>query len=118
MEPDCVFCDRTKFEERIAGDDGKFWKITTLGQISDGGYMLEVPKRHVSCIGAMEEQEINLLAMAENKMRFVLSQEYKTRHVAFFEHGIVGQTVKHAHLHFIPEKLSITGRIKKDFPDS
>lgn len=35
-----------------------------------------------------------------------------------FEHGIVGQTVKHAHLHIIPEIRIIADRIKKDFPSS
>ena len=118
MTNDCVFCDRTKFEERLIGECEDFWKIATLGQISDGGYVLLTPKRHVSCVGDMEKSEIDLLASKEKKMGIVLSREYKTRHIAFFEHGIVGQTVKHAHLHFIPEKLSITKRIKKDFPDS
>ena len=118
MEIGCVFCDRTKFEERLVGETQEFWNIATLGQISNGGYMLLVPKSHVSCIGAMEQEKINLLAAAEKKMRFVLSAAYNARHIAFFEHGIVGQTVKHAHLHFIPEKLSIAKRIQKDFPDS
>lgn len=60
MESDCVFCDRSKFEERLCGETKDFWIIATLGQITDGGYVLLVPKRHVECVGAMDKNEVNL----------------------------------------------------------
>ena len=35
-----------------------------------------------------------------------------------FEHGIVGQTIEHAHLHILPVALDLTTQIRKDFPNS
>jgi hypothetical protein len=38
--------------------------------------------------------------------------------VVLFEHGQVGQTVPHAHLHVVPVFLDMTDWIKGDFPDA
>jgi len=35
-----------------------------------------------------------------------------------FEHGIVGQTVKHAHIHVVPADVRLFEKITKDFPKS
>ncbi|MDO8442916.1 MAG: HIT family protein [bacterium] len=118
MNNDCPFCDRTKVKERIVWEDDSFYIIATLGQISNGGYVLLVPKNHVSCLGAMTKSEIELLETLRQKIGSAISKEYGVAPGIIFEHGIVGQTVKHAHLHFIPENSDITARILKDFPDS
>lgn len=112
---DCVFCDRSKFEERLCGETKDFWIIATLGQITDGGYVLLVPKRHVECVGAMEKEEANLLEKLMTKAKSALLKEYRTEGI-LFEHGIVGQTIKHAHIHMVPAQCTITGRIYRDFP--
>lgn len=117
MDSDCAFCDRTKFEERIIGEDKNFWIIATLGQITDGGYTLLVPKKHIPCIGAMGFKEIEHFEDLAKRIRLALSVEYGIWPVNFFEHGIVGQTIKHAHIHFVPENWQITERILKDFPE-
>lgn len=44
-----------------------------------------------------------------------LEDEYK-QPVTFFEHGIVGQTIKHAHLHIFPAKVNLKTQIRLDFP--
>lgn len=112
----CVFCDKAQFEERLAGESERFWIIATLGQISNGGYLLLVPKRHVLCVGAMETSELKELEAMREKIHEAVLQEYGIPPKIVFEHGIVGQTIKHAHLHLIPEAASITERIRKDFP--
>ena len=38
--------------------------------------------------------------------------------VTIFEHGIVGQTIKHAHLHLLPGAADLTSKIRADFPSS
>ena len=93
-----------------------FWIITTLGQITNGGYLLLVPKRHVSCIGALDKTEATIIDAAQEQISTALRKEYKAEAVALFEHGIVGQTISHAHLHLLPAKLDITHRIVDDFP--
>lgn len=113
----CVFCDRSQFEERLCGETKEFWIIATLGQITDGGYVLLVPKRHVECVGAMAEPEADRLGSLVDVTRGILYKEYRKVSVVF-EHGIVGQTFKHAHIHVFPENVFLSDRIFRDFPNS
>ncbi|MEX2090736.1 MAG: HIT domain-containing protein [Candidatus Paceibacterota bacterium] len=97
-----------------------FYLIATLGQII-GGYVLVIPKEHVSCIG-------DLTNVSEKGREFLrrtvrsLWKEYGggsvLPQVTTFEHGIVGQTVKHAHIHAIPAVINMTRRIQSDFPSA
>ena len=117
MNESCVFCDRKNFEERIVWENDNFFIIATLGQITDGGYVLLTPKKHVLFCGAMDNKEIEEAEILSNKIVSLLIEEYDVPGVSIFEHGIVGQTVKHAHLHFIPGYYDVTESIYKDFPE-
>jgi len=115
----CVFCDRSQFEERLCGETKDFWIIATLGQITDGGYLLLVPKRHVECIGAMTSKEAKLLDKLGVRVCDALIQEYGgAPDLIMFEHDIVGQTIKHAHLHMLLGNYIIAQKILSDFPNS
>ena len=114
MDKHCPFCDPGQFEERLVGSIGSFHVIATLGQISEGGYLLLVPKVHTLCLGSLPNMRELEWAIAH--MRNALMKEYAMRSVTLFEHGIVGQTVPHAHLHLIPEAVAIGGRVRNDFP--
>src|SRR3989344_3568042 len=116
METSCVFCDRGNFEERLAGEDENFWTIATLGQITNGGYLLLVPKNHTPCIGTLEPSDITHIGPLVRRIQEAQSAEYGAAHGFIFEHGIVGQTVKHAHIHIVPAQCKITQRVKTDFP--
>lgn len=113
----CVFCDKSQFIERLIGETADFWIIATLGQITDGGYILLVPKRHVECIGAMKRGEVERLKKWTYTIDRALYKEYGVGAEIYFEHGIVGQSVKHAHLHLIPLSLGISSKIYIDFPN-
>ena len=117
MDNNCVFCDRTKFEERIVAENKDWYLIATLGQITDGGYVLIIPKRHVPCIGAMKEQEIVKIEDISRVASYSIEIEYGIRPIVF-EHGIVGQTIQHAHLHLLPARVRMCSRIYHDFPNS
>lgn len=116
MERPCVFCDRSQFEERLIGETSSLYFIATLGQITDGGYTLIIPKRHVSCLGAMEGVELVEVDLAMRDAANAIDAEYGTKPLVF-EHGIVGQTIQHAHLHLLPTAIDLTERIRKDYPD-
>lgn len=118
MVADCVFCDKSKFEERLVGETKDSWIIATLGQISNGGDLLLVPKKHIACVGAMEKKSIELLTNSARTIYLALNAEYQCVRPLVFEHGIVGQTIEHAHLHFIPETCNITKRVRVDFPQN
>ena len=123
MDSYCFFCDRTKledqtkFKERTITENMDFYIVATLGQITNGGYTLIIPKRHAPCVGAMKEQEIveidNIMQTASDYVEV----EYGIRPI-IFEHGVVGQSIQHAHLHLLPAKIRMCGRIYHDFPKS
>lgn len=117
MDSGCVFCDRTKFgEERLITEDNNHYVVATLGQIKPG-YVLIIPKQHISCIGAMGENEISDIETLMLTTKDAIEIEYGIRPIVF-EHGIVGQTIQHAHLHLLPAKIRLCGRIYRDFPSS
>jgi len=112
---DCVFCDPEKIKPRtIVSLDGVNI-VATLGQITEGGYVLLIPTNHVPCLGAMSVEQTSLVDRISKQIAKILKQEYKSG-LTIFEHGIVGQTIKHAHLHFLPRFVCLTDRIRSDFP--
>lgn len=122
MNDNCVFCDRTKLEERLIVENRDWYVVATLGQITDGGYTLVIPKKHILCMGALNPEQTSSMLEVLEKIRNVIALEYRltsapcSNPVLMFEHGIVGQTVKHAHIHLLPAVLDITQKIRCDFP--
>lgn len=127
VESNCPFCDPKQFEERLIAEIDGFYIIATLGQITNGGYVLLFPVEHTLCMGALSKEQFSKALHLSERICTVLVREFKLRvslrrflafPVTIFEHGIVGQTVKHAHLHFLPLVLDLFPRIKDDFPKS
>ena len=117
VDNNCAFCDQTKFEERIVAENKDWYLIATLGQITDGGYVLIIPKQHVPCVGAMKEREIIDIDSALHAARDAINIEYGIKPVVF-EHGVVGQTIQHAHIHLLPAQIRMCGKIYRDFPNA
>lgn len=117
MEGACVFCERKNLEERLIAETATLYFVATLGQITDGGYTLIIPKRHVPCVGAMEKQEVAEIERAVRIASAAIGMEYGVRPTVF-EHGIVGQTVLHAHLHLLPARIWMSSKIRSDFLDA
>src|SRR3989338_14091 len=100
----CVFCDKKNFEERLIAETDECWVIATLGQIpKNGGYVLLAPKRHVKCVGAFGKKLVSVMLKVSYEICFALTSEYKLKQfsknvwpVTIFEHGGVGQSIKHA----------------------
>ncbi|MBI2108756.1 MAG: HIT domain-containing protein [Parcubacteria group bacterium] len=126
MEKDCPFCNRETFKERIITETNEFFVIATLGQITDGGHVLVFPKRHVICMNLLTEKEQVKLTHLLLYVEDLVHDEYGAyngstvgeRSVILFEHGIVGQTVKHAHLHIVPAHVDLTTKMLQDFPET
>lgn len=120
MKNDCVFCDRRKLEERIIFENANWRVVATLGQITDGGYVLVIPKEHISCLGALTWRQMISMFKTTGEIYNALQKEYQKNGspcpITAFEHGIVGQTIKHAHLHLLPKEIDLTEKICSDFP--
>lgn len=113
----CVFCDFTKIEERTIATINGFHITISLGQITNGGYLLLIPTKHTLCLGSMGQAQAYNLETTLDEILDNLWLEYD-KPITFFEHGLVGQTVKHAHLHIFPGSVNIKKRITTDFPNS
>jgi len=109
----CTFCnvkpgDKAQIAERTVIETPNFRVFPTLGQISDGGYLLMVPKEHYSCIGEMPEPMIDELMELKKEVDKRITENYSEP--MYFEHGGLGQTVFHSHLHAIPTKNPFIAR--------
>lgn len=100
MENKCIFCDKSEYRRAIA-ENGEFFVKATYGMMNVEGYVLLVPKGHVSCYGAMPAKQYKKFGKARDALIDAVEKNYGNS-VVVFEHGITGQTVGHAHLHGIP----------------
>ena len=120
MDENCVFCDKKKIIGLFAERYG-FYINASVGQISDGGYVLIIPKEHVPCLGALNEEQTKSFLRTRADVWDKIFQKYHrsvANNIITFEHGIVGQTVKHAHLHILPTVVDLTPKIRADFPEA
>jgi len=113
----CTFCDFSKIEPRTITTIEGFHLTISLGQITNGGYLLLIPQKHTSCLGMLNKAQAHHLDLLTNDLLQELEDEYQ-QPVTFFEHGIVGQTINHAHLHMFPAKINLKKQIELDFPNS
>lgn len=95
----CTFCDKSEYGSAIA-ENGEFFVKATYGMMGVEGYVLLVPKSHVSCYGALSRKKHEKFGKARDTLVDAVERNYGKSVV--FEHGKTGQTVLHAHLHVIP----------------
>jgi len=81
-----------------------FWIVCDYHPIVEG-HALIIPKDHISYTGALSYELFNEYENLYKKVLSFLTETYGN--AVIFEHGIVGQTVSHAHVHFLPFNKSI-----------
>lgn len=113
----CPFCEwnqthKNSIKERILYETENFYVTPTLGQITPG-YLLIIPKGHYSCLGDLPPSMQQELTALKEKVGEELTRKYQKP--IFFEHGICGQTVRHAHLHCVPANVDLSGNIAQDY---
>ncbi|MBI2581536.1 HIT family protein [Candidatus Woesearchaeota archaeon] len=113
MKP-CVFCDKEKYAKDIFYETGNFFAMPTIGQISDGGHSLLIPKYHAPCLGEMNLALLREFADVKTEVQDAIEQEYG-KSIAF-EHGIIGQSVPHAHLQILPSNTDLFPALQDRYP--
>lgn len=98
-ENKCIFCDKSGYSSAIA-ENSEFFVKATYGMMGVEGYVLLVPKKHLSCYGALSKKKYEKFGKARDSIVDAVEKNYGNSVV--FEHGITGQTVSHAHLHVLP----------------
>ena len=95
MCANCIFCEKSYLYERIIAETNNYYVVATLGQISNGGYLLPIPKNHVPCIAQIVSPEPFNIASLTDRLSAIIRAEYGCVPL-IFEHGIVGKTINHA----------------------
>lgn len=100
----CPFCDRKGLEKEIITETKNFFVVPTIGQIVEG-YTLIIPKKHVLCYGLLSANVLEEYIELKDKVEKATTAAYQKP--MYFEHGIVGQTVPHAHMHCVPSNRDL-----------
>ena len=98
---DCVFCNKERLLEDIVYNSNNFFVKVGFG-IVGAGHVMIVTNKHYSCFGDLpdhlEEEYEELRQKLQKKISDKISEPF------LIEYGILGQSVHHAHIHFIPSK--------------
>ena len=122
MQKKCVWCNRRLFEKRIIHETKEFYLIAALGQITDGGHVLVVPKRHILCMGEVrDEVPMNRFVM---QVRRAVTWGYRKSNARdplalstiMFEDARQSRSGTHACLHIMPTRLKIEEAILDRYP--
>lgn len=98
----CVFCEFAKKEdERIIHETKNFFVVIPLGSIAPGHVMI-ISKKHYKAFGEMpsslDAEFINLWKKVYNLCETSFGKMFEV------EYGNWGQSINHAHIHFVPYK--------------
>ncbi|MBI2010432.1 MAG: HIT family protein [Candidatus Chisholmbacteria bacterium] len=98
--PDCPHCNSASLAlERSLKETENFRVVCDVHPLTEG-HLLIIPKQHISCMGAFSKTLfVEFDKLYQLFSRFI-SRTYGS--VSSFEHGIIGQTVFHAHVHVLP----------------
>ena len=76
-----------------------FWVICDVHPLGEG-HILIMPKKHLSCVGEYSEVIYQEFKKLYTEVTDFLKKEHGL--VSSFEHGKIGQTVFHSHVHLLP----------------
>lgn len=93
----CIFCN---LKEGILDETENFLILAEKYPVVFGTILI-VSKKHIACMAEISEEEWGELNQIIELVRKFFRQMYKTS-LVWFEHGIAGQTIKHAHVHLVP----------------
>jgi len=115
----CAFCKLRPSSERVIHESRHHYVIASRFAMGIPGYVLLVSKDHISCFGAPEStlEELDDFEDVRHELLETLSGAYGNKEVVFFEHGIAGQTVNHAHMHFLPVGADCFAKIQDAMKD-
>lgn len=115
---DCVFCTHELIERQLVLETKRFYVVVDAFPMRPG-HLLIIPRFHLTCFGELLPEDDEEFLRIKHEVATFLRQEFGEP--VFFEHGVAGQTVPHAHLHALPggpdllERLAVgrqAGRIR------
>lgn len=120
VEDGCKMCKIVKRKnekpERIIYDSKNFFVVPTVGAFVEG-YVMIVPKKHVTSFAELNDKEFLEFIDVLNDTRFILQSVYN-QPVFLFEGGSgkggEGKNITsivHAHIHLVPSDMDIIGKV-------
>jgi len=104
IKKNCPHCDPNSFALKYPLEKYEnFWIVYDVHPLIEG-HILIISKKHLSCIGAYPENIFQEFLLIYKRFINFLKIQYGS--VAVFEHGRLGQTVFHSHIHLFPFKGS------------
>ena len=95
----CVFCQKEALAPYLLAETEHFMTVCDRSPLAEG-HVLLIPKHHYGCYAYIPtDLSEEILGIKEEVSSFLST--YYTAPI-FFEHGVAGQTVPHAHLHMMP----------------
>lgn len=106
-----IFCQiKTKLKDQIINQTKNFYVLHDGCPLLEG-HLLIIPKKHIDCFLTLEKKLKKEFYELKNKTTIFLRDNYKQ--LVIFEHGVVGQTIPHAHLHLLPTNKLIIDKLNK-----
>lgn len=100
IRENCPHCDPNSFALKFPLKETKnFWVVCDVHPLVEG-HVLIIPKKHFSCIGEYNEVFYNEFLSLFDEFSSFIKKTYGS--VGTFEHGKIGQTVFHSHVHILP----------------
>ncbi|MFH1591136.1 MAG: HIT family protein [archaeon] len=96
---DCAHCAGGMGLTKPLYSDDDFLIVCDVHPLTEG-HILIIPKEHIACMGALDDQQFEQYTKVYEKICRFIKEEYGS--FGAFEHGITGQTVFHAHTHVLP----------------
>lgn len=101
MMNNCIFCNLDNIKENVLWQSDNFFVKVGVGILGPGHVML-ISKSHIRCFGdlptELEEEFLSEKQKIAERLRASFSEPL------IFEHGTYSQSIRHAHLHFLPKK--------------
>ena len=97
----CVFCDPEKMKADTLKSYQHFFEKVGFALVTPGQSML-ISTSHLQCFGELSEELDEEYLGAKKSLRERVSREFSEPFL--MEMGVWGQSVNHAHTHFIPLK--------------
>ncbi len=99
QEAGCVFCDRELILDDILCESENFFVKVGIG-LAAPGHVLLIPKEHYRCYADIPSGLEGELGEMKERLSRLISEKFSRPYIV--EYGVWGQSVPHAHLHFIP----------------
>lgn len=100
----CPNCDKNSFPFKNLLKETKNFRVVCDVHPLIEGHILIIPKRHLSCVGEYPEKIYQEFITLYKDISDFIKKEYGS--VATFEHGKIGQTIFHSHIHLLPYSKS------------